>query len=84
VTDDTWRDYEQAKLSTAASLRRMIGSLDAASPMEAALAGIAGHLAGQMEQPSPFRQLSRAVESPGCYEASWGWVHSRPSCRCSR
>ena len=19
-----------------------------------------------------------------CYEASWGWVHSRPSCRCPR
>lgn len=20
----------------------------------------------------------------GCYEASWGWVHVRPSCRCPR
>lgn len=35
--------------------------------------------------PSPFRD--RAPErksSPGCYEASFGWVHSRPSCRCLR
>jgi hypothetical protein len=35
--------------------------------------------------PSPFSD--RAPErqpSPGCYPASWGMVHSRPSCRCPR
>lgn len=24
----------------------------------------------------------RREPSPNCYEASWGWVHVRPSCRC--
>jgi hypothetical protein len=26
----------------------------------------------------------RRHESPNCYEASWGWVHSKPSCRCPK
>jgi hypothetical protein len=55
VQADEARDYGQACASTAASLRRMIGSLDAASPVEAALAGVAGHLAEQLETPSPFK-----------------------------
>ena len=29
---------------------------------------------------TPFRREL----SPGCYEASWGWVHVRPGCRCPR
>ena len=37
---------------------------------------------------SPFRDLQRATRtstpSDGCYEASWGWVHVRPGCRCPR
>jgi len=35
---------------------------------------------------SPFRdrQSAASVVSPGCREASFGWVHVRPSCRCSR
>jgi hypothetical protein len=34
---------------------------------------------------SPFRDRAPARQSsPGCYEASFGWVHSRPSCRCRR
>lgn len=32
----------------------------------------------------PFRRKPARPVSPACYEASWGWVHSRPSCRCSR
>jgi hypothetical protein len=28
--------------------------------------------------PKPAPQVS-----PGCYEASFGWVHVRPACRCS-
>ena len=27
---------------------------------------------------------SAAVVSPGCREASFGWVHVKPSCRCSK
>lgn len=35
--------------------------------------------------PSPFRDRAPARKpSPGCYTASWGMVHSRPSCRCPR
>jgi hypothetical protein len=33
---------------------------------------------------SPFRRNPTKAVSPACYEASWGWVHSRPSCRCVR
>lgn len=84
--DATWADYEQSRRSTAASLRRMIGSLDPASPMEAALAGVAGCFAQQLEAPTPLgdRQSGHAVLSEGCYEASWGRVHMQPSCRCIR
>jgi hypothetical protein len=43
----------------------------------------ARHAAG-----SPFRDLQRATRTPmpfgGCYQASWGWVHVRPGCRCPR
>jgi hypothetical protein len=84
--DATWADYEQSRRSTAASLRRMIGSLDPASRMEAALVGVAGCFAQQLEAPSPLghRQAERAVLSPHCYDASWGRVHVRPGCRCPR
>ena len=30
----------------------------------------------------PFRRP--APTNSGCYEASWGWVHVRPGCRCPR
>jgi hypothetical protein len=82
----TWADYEQTRRTTAASLRRMIGSLDPASPMEAALGGVAGSLAGQLESPSPFgdRRAERPVQSEGCYDAAFGRVHVRSTCRCSR
>ncbi len=82
----TWADYERSRRSTAASLRRMIGSLDPASPMEAALGGVAGCLAQQLEAPLPFgdRRSERVVLPQGCYDASWGRVHVQPSCRCPR
>jgi hypothetical protein len=36
-------------------------------------------------RPSPFTFRAPEREpSPACYAASWGMVHSRPSCRCSR
>lgn len=84
--DATWADYEQARRSTAASLRRIIGSLDPASPLEAALGGVAGVVALQLEAPSPFgdRRVERMVPPEDCYEASWGRVHVQPSCRCPR
>lgn len=83
--DATWTDYEQSRRSTAASLRRMIGSLDPASPMEAALGGVAGHFAQQLEAPSPFGDgPERAVLPEGCYDANWGRVHVQPSCRCPK
>jgi hypothetical protein len=39
---------------------------------------------GLLGTTGPFRQLTPPQPSPACYEASWGWVHSRPSCRCVR
>jgi hypothetical protein len=66
----------------------LLGMVDAGMPepsyLKTALTGMANHLADTVELPTPFRRPSRAVVSPGCYEASWGWVHSRPSCRCVR
>lgn len=42
-------------------------------------------LAMQMlASPLSYRFRRQAEPSPACYEASWGWVHSRPSCRCRR
>lgn len=33
--------------------------------------------------PSPFNfSTPKREPSPDCYEAPFGWVHSRPSCRC--
>jgi hypothetical protein len=91
VQPDEELDYGQACLATAASLRQMVGSLDTASPVEAALGAVASHLAGQLETPSPLKGIplptihGRRPEHPGgCYEASFGRVHSRPSCRCPR
>lgn len=34
--------------------------------------------------PPPWGGPWRRVASSGCYEASWGWVHVRPGCRCPR
>ena len=66
----------------------LLGMVDASMPepsyLKTALTGMANHLADTAELPTPFRRPSRTVASPGCYEASWGWVHSRPSCRCRR
>lgn len=42
------------------------------------------HLARLHAMPlaSPFR--TPPAPSGGCYEASFGWVHVKPDCRCSR
>lgn len=34
--------------------------------------------------PPPWDGPWRRVPSSGCYEASFGWVHVRPACRCRR
>jgi len=39
---------------------------------------------GLLSTTGPFRRKPARPVSPACYEASWGWVHSRPSCRCVR
>ncbi len=64
----------------------MIGSLDPASPVHAALGWVAGVMAQQLEAPSPFgdRRSQQVVLPEGCYDASWGRVHVQPSCRCPR
>lgn len=66
----------------------LLAMVDASMPepsyLKTALTGMSNHLADTAEGPSPLREMRRTVASPGCYEASWGWVHSRPSCRCVR
>jgi hypothetical protein len=43
--------------------------------IEVAMAGVS----------NPFRDgKPQRQPSPNCYAASWGMVHSRPSCRCPR
>lgn len=84
MTDEPER-YEAATRGLRANLLAMVDAdMPQPSYLKTAIAGMANHLADTVEGPSPFREMRRAAVSPGCYEASWGWVHSRPSCRCVR
>lgn len=84
VSDERER-YEDAAQGLRGSLLAMVDAyMPQPSHLKTAAIGMVNHLADTVELPSPLREMRRAVMSPGCYEASWGWVHSRPSCRCSR
>ena len=84
MTDQLER-YEAATRGLRANLLAMVDAdMPQRSHLKTAITGMVDHLADTVEGPSPLREMRRTVTSPGCYEASWGWVHSRPSCRCPR
>lgn len=68
--------------------RNLLAIVDADMPepshLKTAITGILNGAVDVLELPSPLDDRPRAVASPGCYTASWGMVHSRPSCRCKR
>lgn len=85
TADDEPERYEAAAWGLRTNLHAMIDAdMPQPSHLKTAITGMADHLADAVERPTPFREMRRTVASPACYEASWGWVHSRPSCRCVR
>jgi hypothetical protein len=91
VTDDQLERYEAATQCLRANLLAMIDAdMPQPSHLKTAITGMANHLADTVERPTPLLEMIR--NSPdlrpsgngACYEASWGCVHSRPSCRCVR
>ncbi|MEZ0089959.1 hypothetical protein [Streptacidiphilus sp. EB129] len=85
MADDELERYEAAARGLRANLLAMVDAdMPQPSHLKTAITGMVDFVADTWELPTPFRNPSRAVVSPGCYEASWGWVHSRPSCRCKR
>jgi hypothetical protein len=79
--------YAAARASVAETLRAL--SVSATQSGDRFLAGIASWQAEMLECPSPFASMASVGRpgpdrSPGCYEASFGWVHVRPACRCAR
>jgi hypothetical protein len=83
--------YRAARAGAARSLREV--EAEAVEPGLGSLAGVAGWQAAQFESWSPFAAMPNSAFRPscvapeirgGCYEASFGWVHVRPGCRCPR
>ena len=59
------------------------------SHLKTAITGIVNLAADTWERPTLMEMIRNSPNLPPagnghCYEASWGMVHSRPSCRCSR
>ena len=78
--------FEAAARGLRVNLLAMVDAdLPQPSHLKTAVTGLVDLYASIVERPSPFRDQPqpRTVVSPDCYEASWGWVHSQPSCRCS-
>lgn len=82
--------YPAARVGAARSLREI--EAEAAELGLGPLAGLAGWQAEQLERPTPFTaaidpgfgvDYRKAMRMGGCYEASFGWVHVRPGCRCA-
>jgi hypothetical protein len=81
--------YLAARASAARALREI--EVEAAELGLGSLAGLAGWRAAQFEGWTPFWEMPDSAFRlpwtppeipPGCYEASFGWVHVRPGCRC--
>lgn len=85
--DEEPRRYAAARASLVESLRRVCED-DLSSPAERLLQATSGMLAESLECWSPFASMASrpagAVPSGGCYRASFGWVHTKPSCRCGK
>jgi hypothetical protein len=85
MADDELERYEAAAQGLRANLLAMVDAdMPQSSRLKTAITGMANLAADTWELPTPFRRPSRAVVSPDCYEASFGTVHSQPSCRCKR
>lgn len=79
--------YAEARAGTAAWVRAMLAeAVESPNPFMAAAAGPLRMVAEMMEGYSPFTRSGPVPRGPseGCREASFGWVHVRPGCRCVR
>ncbi|HEV7194901.1 MAG TPA: DUF6221 family protein [Pedococcus sp.] len=91
VIDDQLERYEAAARGLRGNLLAMVAAdMPQPSHLKTAITGMVNHLADTVEGPSPLREMIRnsldlrPSGNGACYEASWGWVHSQPSCRCPR
>lgn len=90
IPDDQLERYEAAARGLRGNLLAMVDAdMPQPSHLKTAITGIVNLAADTWEMPTLMEMIRsrpdlRPAGNGSCYAASWGMVHSRPSCRCKR
>ncbi|RCH70466.1 hypothetical protein DT019_02975 [Streptomyces sp. SDr-06] len=81
IHDADLRNYAAVAEALKESLRRTVDTMPAGHPV----ANLLESAADSITRPSCYPgRADRPAVSDSCYQASWGWIHVKPGCHCTR